>query len=130
MPVATNPSMRGKRRSRHQLPPVPPHANALSGAGDLASQLKALGPEAEEFFRILAIVNEFQMWKECPREACRRTRKCRGDNAECFDERRYELKRKILRYVVWMMCTAEVSSEEFYDYLDEATDEEGEDEGM
>ena len=127
MPVATKPSMTGKKRSRHQLPPVPPHANGLGGLGEIAAELKALGPEAEDFFRKLALVNEFTLWKECSREACRRVGKCRGENAECFDEQRYQLKRSILRVAVWMMCTAEVSSEEFYDYLDEVTDEEAED---
>lgn len=127
MRTEANPMRGGKKRSRSQLPPVPARANSLRGAGDVAVELKALGPEAEDFYRRLAIVHEFELWKECSRETCRRAGKCRGDNAECFDEQRYDLKRKILRLVVWMMCTAEISSEEFYDYLDEVTDGEGED---
>ena len=63
------------------------------------------------------------MWEDCPHEACRRARTCRGDDMACFEERRGELKRKVLEEVVLLLCIAGVSSDEFYDYLDEVTDD-------
>ena len=31
------------------------------------------------------------------------------------------MKQRILEYVVWLLCTADISSDAFYDYLDEVT---------
>ena len=61
------------------------------------------------------------MWADCPHQACRRARACSGDDMVCVEERRGELKRKILEEVVLLLSTAGVSSNEFYDYLDEVT---------
>ena len=97
--------------------------------GGFAAQVRALGPEGEDMIRRLAIVNEFGLWENCSREACRRAGKCRGDDVDCFDEQRAELKRAILQHVVWLLCTTRVSSGEFYDYLDEVTADPDEDGG-
>lgn len=117
-------AIRGTAHGWHPANPAQQRRNRIPSLGE---QLQALGPEAVEFFHRLAIVNEFCLWKECPRPDCRRAGQCSGDNAECFDERREELKRAILRCVVWLMCTANVSQDEFYDYLEEVT---GGDDGM
>lgn len=88
-----------------------------------AEQVRALGPEGADMMRRLAIANEFRLWKDCARMACRRAGKCRGEDIACFDEQEDALKPAILRLVVWLMCTADISSDEFYDYLDEVTDD-------
>ena len=80
--------------------------------------------------RRLAIVNEFRLWADCPRTACRRSGKCRGEDAECFEERRDELKHAVLRQVVWLLCTTGISSDEFYDYLDEVVADADDVEGL
>ncbi len=87
-----------------------------------AAWLRAQVPEVQDFARRLAIANSFAMWKDCPRDACRRVRLCRGDDVACFDERRGELTRLILQYVVMLLVTADISSEAFYDYLDAASE--------
>ena len=86
MSTATNESHAKRKRGHQARPAAGP--GRRSEPGDLAAELKALGPEAEAFFRRLALVNEFGLWKDCGREPCRRARKCRGDDAECYDERR------------------------------------------
>jgi hypothetical protein len=115
------------RRLQPAEPARPEHDDEV---GRLVSKLKALGPEAEEFARRLVVVNDFHLWKDCPRAACRRARKCRDDDVACFDERRAALKRQILQFVVMLLCTADISSDEFYDYLDEVTEDTCEDGGL
>ncbi len=92
-------------------------------AADVAARLQALGPEAVEFARRLAIVNSFEMWADCPREECRRARLCRGADADCFDERRGELKQRMLKLIVMWLVAANISQDEFYDYLEMAGEE-------
>ncbi len=92
-------------------------------------KLRALGPEAGKLALRLVIANRVQMWADCPHEVCRRARACRADDMVCFEERRDELKRKVLQEVVLMLCTADISSGEFYDYLDEVTADPEEDGG-
>ena len=112
-----------KRKSPGAVPKGGGMPKARRESDDFGRRARELGPEAVEFMRRLAIVNEFGLWEDCAREACRRAGKCRGGDAECFDERRGELKRAILQHVVSLLCTANVSSDEFYDYLDEVTEE-------
>ena len=114
---------RGSRQSESNGKP-----GRRKDTGGLGERLRALGPEASEFVRRLSIANEFCMWKQCSRETCRRAERCRGEDVECFDEQRGELKRAILELVIWLMCTADISSNEFYDYLDEVTADADDDE--
>ena len=99
------------------------HAEGQEEAGDLAAELKALEPEAGALVRRLALVDEFGLWKDCARERCRRAGKCRGEDAECYDEQRDALKQRVLECVIWLLCTADVRSDEFYDYLHDITDD-------
>ena len=92
-------------------------------ADRLFASLRALGPEAEAFGQRLLVVNVFHMWADCPHEPCRRAGTCRGEDVACFDERRPELQRRILKHVVPLLCVAGVSSDAFYDYLDAVTAE-------
>jgi hypothetical protein len=107
-------------KGRGRRPPVQAKPGEADGR---VAELRALGPEAGEFALTLVVVNRFRMWAECPHQACRRARACRGDDMVCLEERSEELKRKILEEVVLLLCAARVSSDEFYDYLDEITED-------
>ncbi len=118
MPV--EPSKLQRPRKKRQ-PPAIRSTVADDEADRVVAELRALGPEAEDFARRLVVVNQFGMWQDCPHDACRRARTCRGEDIECLDERRPELTRRVLQYVVMLLCTAGVSSDAFYDYLDAVT---------
>ena len=119
-----------KVRRKQPWPAVEVRHGGEDEADRLHAKLKALGPEAEAFGQRLIVANLFDMWADCPHEPCRRAGKCRGEDVACFDERRPELTRKVLAHVVPLLCIANVSSDEFYDYLDEVTadvDDDGDD---
>ena len=119
---------RGKAgRNRQQAAPAV--AAAEEDADGVAAQIRALGPEAEEFARRLLVANMFGMSADCAHEPCRRAGTCRGEDVACLDERRPELTRRVLRHVVMLLLTANVSSDAFYDYLDAIgeAEEDGED---
>ena len=112
-----------RKRRRRSTAPAAMSGTAEDEAGHGVAALTALGPQAGEFVLRLVIVNRLHMWEDCPHEACRRARACRDDDMACFEERRGELKRKVIEEAVIMLCTAGVSSDEFYDYLDEVADD-------
>ncbi len=116
-PSRTAAKRKRRRRPAAQVKP----GNAEEEADRQIAELKALGPDAGELVLILSIANRFRMWADCPHQACRCARACSGDDMVCVEERRGELKRKILEEVVLLLSTAGVSSNEFYDYLDEFT---------
>ena len=98
-------------------------ARAAGDEGNLAAELAAIGPDAIACFREFVVVNALDMWKDCPIAACRRNRTCRGPAMECFTDRADELKRRAIAHAVYFLFTAGVSSDEFYDYLEEGDDE-------
>ncbi len=112
---------RGKNKGRRLPSADRPSVPDGDEVDRFVGKLRALGPEAEEFGQRLMVANAFDLWADCPNESCRRAGKCRGEDIGCFDERRAELVRKILQHVVALLCIANVSSDEFYDYLDEVT---------
>ncbi len=109
-----------RRRRRRPAAPVRP-GNAEDEADGHIVERKALGPEEGAVVLTLVVANRFRMWADCPHQACRRARACSGDDMVCVAERRGELKRKILEEVVLLLATVKVSSDEFYDYLDEVS---------
>ncbi len=124
--------METRRQSRRKgIPRRRPAVRASPVDADEAACREAaaetLGQEEGLFLLRLAVANRVRMWADCPHEPCRRARACRGDDMVCVEERRDELKRKVLQEVVWLLCTTGVSSDEFYDYLEEVTSEDDED---
>ena len=95
----------------------------------IARNIQAMGPDIVEFARRLLVANMMEMWADCPHDACRRAKTCRGEDVACFKERRAELTRRILKHVFLLLFTADVSSDAFYDYLDSVTEDADDEDG-
>jgi hypothetical protein len=103
-----------RRRLSKPVTALSAHAPAPTGDADaFFAAYAAQPPEGQAVFRKVLVVGEFEMWRTCPIEACRRAGACRGPEIDCFDDRRAELKQAILATFARWIDIAEITPEEF-----------------